>query len=238
MCAQVPLSENCDLRAIGAKHKEIFLAFDKEFRESLAKQDVGALTLLLKYPFRVNDDRGTYYLHDAASFSGRAQEIFTPAVRDAVLKQHLENIFCNYSGISYGDGTVWVNSKDEGFAIEAVNVPSKPGPPKPISHPVEFACNAEKHRVIVDHGGDGKLRYRAWNKPRSPLDKPDLYISGGTQKFEGTGPCAHKLWQFSSGSADFKATEIGACDPDIPKDAIGRLEVSVRGKEPIEWWCR
>ena len=214
--AQSALSENCDPHVIGVNHIKIFVSFDKELKEAIAKQDVGTLALLLRYPFRVNDERGSYYLHDAASFSARAQEIFTPAVRDVVLKQRVETIWCNYSGIMYGDGVVWVNPKDEGFAIEAVNVPSNTRSRSPISHPVEFACNAEKHRVIVDHSSNGNLRYRSWNNPRSALEKPDLEISGGKEQFEGTGTCAHKLWQFSSGSADFTAAEIGACDPDTP----------------------
>lgn len=196
------------------------------------------LALLLKYPFRVNDDRGSYYLHDAASFSGRAREIFTPLVRETVLNQHVETIWCNYTGIMYGDGVVWVNPKDGGFAIEAVNIPAKLGSPKSVSNSIEFVCSAEKHRVIVDHDKEGKLRYRSWNKPRSLIEKPDFEISGGKQHFEGTGPCVHAIWQFNGGSTNFSVTQVGGCFPDAPKDAIGLLEVSVTGKETIGWLCR
>ena len=235
--AQSALSENCDLRVLGGSDTKHFLTFDKELKESLSSGDRGKLALLLKFLFRVNDDRGAYYLHDPASFSARAEQIFTPSVRDAILKQRVEAIWCNYTGITYGNGVVWVNPRAENFAVEAVNLPVQSERTVSTSHTTEFVCNAEKHRVIVDHGLNGRLRYRSWNKSRSLVEKPDLEISDGKQKIEGSGPCVYAMWEFSSGSATFTVSQTGACDPGTAADAIGSLEVLTSGTEPIHWWC-
>lgn len=233
--AQSKVSKNCDLNVFGRSDSDVFQSFDKDLRGALKTGDVGKVSLLLKYPFRVNDALGSYFLHDAAGLSGRFERIFTAAVRNAVLNSRPETVWCTYAGIAYGNGVVWVNPKGQSYAIETVNVPDHQ---KPSYAGVAFACDAEKHRVIVDHGPDGKFRYRAWNKPRLLLDKPDLEISDGKQTFEGSGPCAYAIWQFRSGSAEFKIEETGHCDPDVPNGASGRLIVSMPEKADVAWWCR
>ena len=98
------------------------MSFDKDLRGALKSDDVGKLALLLKFPFRGNDALGSYYLHDAASGSGRLKEIFTGPVRDAVANTRVESVWCNYTGITYGRGVIWINPDGDGYAIGAVNV--------------------------------------------------------------------------------------------------------------------
>jgi hypothetical protein len=235
------LGPNCDLSVIGATETKSFLTFDRELREALSKQDAGMTALLVKYPLRINDDRGSYYLHDAASFGFRFQEVFTPAVREAVLKQRSDTIWCNSTGIMYGDGVVWVNQKGQGYAIETVNQPLASGPPKRPMGAVEFVCDSEKHRVIVDLGANGVPRYRAWNKPRSFTEKPDMEIPDGKKEYEGSGSCRYFFWTFTSGSTKYRLDEPGGCFEDShqpPTDSHGSLNVSVPGKPDVSWWCR
>ncbi len=103
------LGESCDLAALGAKDTQAFLAFDKELRAVVAKQDAVAMALLVDHPLRVGDRAGfDYYLDDPGSFQNRYQQIFTPAVRDTILKQPVEKLFCNWTGVMYGStGVVW-----------------------------------------------------------------------------------------------------------------------------------
>ena len=210
------------------------MSFDKDLRGAVKSDDVGKLALLLKYPFRVNDALGSYYLQDAASGSGRLKEIFTGPVRDAVANTRVESVWCNYTGITYGHGVIWINPDGDGYAIGAVNV--LPGG-ESSNTGLAFVCNAERHRVIVDHGPDEKLRYRAWNKPNLLVDKPDLEISNGKETLEGTGPCVHAIWVFRSGLTEFKLEESGHCGPDVPHAPTGRLVVSAPGKSDVEWRC-
>ena len=46
---------------------------------------------------------GTISLDDAAALQARFSEVFPAAVRAAVLDERPEDIFCNWSGIMYGD---------------------------------------------------------------------------------------------------------------------------------------
>ena len=232
------LGKNCDLAAVGGSDAQAFLAFDRELRDALSRQDAGKMALLVKYPLRINDDRGSYYLHDPHSVGGRYSEIFTPPIRDAVLKQQADTVWCNYSGIMYGDGAVWINPKGQGFAIEAINASATTKPMKPTSGKVEFACNSEKHRVIVDLGANGNERYRSWNKERSLIDKPDLELLDGKSDMQGSGPCVYQVWTFSNGTSKYVLEEIGGCDPDAPPGALGRLEVSNSDKIEATWWCQ
>jgi hypothetical protein len=234
---QSALGENCDLRVFSVAERENFLAFDRELREALAKQDAGMMALMVKYPLRVNDERGSYYIHDAASLDGRIQEIFTSAVRDTVLKERSDTVWCNYTGITYGNGVLWINLTGDHYAVQTVNLPTSTPSLRTRRNKLEFVCNADKHRVIVDEEG-GNLRYRAWNKPRPLTEKPDIEISRGKKSFEGSGPCAYAFWKFDGGTARFTVEGLGACDPETPSDAVGRLQVSISGKPDVSWWCR
>jgi hypothetical protein len=227
------LGANCDLSVIGATETKSFLTFDRELREALTNQDAGMTALLVKYPLRVNDDRGTYYLHEAASLGFRFQEVFPSAVRDVVLKQSTETLWCNSEGVMYGgDGTVWVSYSGKRYAIQTVNLPTRSKLP---ASPVRFVCDADKHRVVVDTDG-GLPRYRAWTKPHPLTEKPDLEITKGEESYEGSGACVHARWSFAEGKTEFIVSELG-CGGEQPEDATGMLEVDFPGKPSVTWWC-
>jgi hypothetical protein len=235
------LGENCDLSALGAKENKTFLDFDREFRYALSNQNAGVMALLVEPSLRINDDRGTFYIEDARSLQLRFQEIFTSGVRDTVLKQRPEGLSCSGNGIMYGDGVVWANYTGRRYAIKSVNVPSSPPAPKFSERIVEFACNADKHRVIVDAVVGGAPRYRSWTKPHSLTEKPDLELGGGKRESEGSGVCAYEIWKFSSGGTEFDVEGPQACYEEShppPANSTGMLEVSVPGKPVVSWWCR
>ena len=100
-----------------------------------------------------------------------------------------------------------------------------------------FICDAEKHRVVVDSDLARKARYRAWNKPRSVTEKPDLEIASGTTRVEGTGLCGHSIWTFRKANTEFSINELGYTDASEPTGARGELEVSVAGKLEHRAWC-
>ncbi len=235
------LGENCDLSILGATEAKSFLEFDREFRYALSNQNAGVMALLVRPSLRITDERGKFYVQDAQSLQLRFQEIFTPAVRETVLKQAPEKLWCNYSGVSYGNGVVWVSYASQHYAVETVNVPASSHSPKPPERMVEFACNADKHRVIVDALGHGAPRYRAWTKPHSLTEKPDLEIAGGKRDIEGSGVCAYVIWKFTSDGTEFDVDQPQTCYEEShppPADSTGMLEVSVPGKPTVSWWCR
>jgi hypothetical protein len=235
------LGEDCNLSVLGATETKSFLEFDREFRYALSNQNAGVMALLVRPSLRVSDDRGSFRLDDPRSLQLRFQEIFTPAVRETVLKEKPEKLWCNYNGVSYGNGVVWVNYASQRYAIETVNVPPSADAARPPERTVEFVCNADKHRVIVDAVGDGAPRYRAWTKPHSLTEKPDLEIAVGKRELQGTGACAYAIWRFTSNGTEFDLEGPEACYEEShppPADSNGMLEVSVPGKPTVSWWCR
>jgi hypothetical protein len=225
---------------VAAKNFLFFDQFDKELRVALTKEDPIALAFLVTFPLRVNDAGGTISINDVSALKTHFQEIFTPAVRREILSAKNEEVDCNAEGIGYARGVIWVNASDRGYAIWAVNRDTVPpysanrwNGPK-----VEFVCRTHTHRIAVDILASGTLRYRSWNKPRSVVGPPDLEILKGDVTFEGTNVCAVPIYTFRNSNAEYKVEGGLGCSPAAePKDATGRIEVTIAGKPAAETWC-
>src|SRR5580658_3671217 len=133
-------------------------------------------------------------------------------------------------------------TKGDRYAVATVNLPEGTHSSKTqIAGRVEFVCDADKHRAIVDTEASGAPHYRAWNKPRSLTEKPDMEISKGKKDYEGSGPCAQIIWTFTTGVTKFVVEGPGGCHEDShqpPADTQGRLKVSTPGTPDVSWWCR
>lgn len=239
VCQATVLGKNCDLVTIGVTDKSGFLQFDREFRYALSNGDAEVMAVLVNPSLRVNDNRGTYYLKDARSLQLRFEDVFPIKLREVVLKERPEELECLPNGLMYGDGNVWVEFTGQRFAVASVNIPASFNRTESSSK-VEFVCNADKHRVIVDASGD-VLRYRAWSKPHSLLDKPDLEILGGRRGSEGSGSCRYSTWSFARAGVTYSLEGPGGCfeqGHEPPSDSSGSLTVSIADKPDTSWWCR
>jgi hypothetical protein len=226
----------CDLAVLGGDNKDSFLAFDRELRAALVASDSVAMAFLVRFPLRVNTNRGTYSIDGPDGLAARFNEVFPRSIRAAILKDKLEDLFCNYGGLMYGNGRIWVNLHPQGFAINVVNLPDSRGS---LSKLV-FACQTDLLRIAIDVGDQSSLRYRVWNKPRSVTGgKPDLEILKGTVNVEGTGPCVHPIWTFATGDTTHTVFR-GGCFPGTdqpPEGVIGFIAISVNGKTGERSWC-
>jgi hypothetical protein len=233
----------CDLAVIGASDKHAFLVFDKELRMALSRQDVAAMALLVRFPVRVNHADGSKIsLNNAAALQTRFAEVFPPSVRSAVLNQKPEEIFCKYTGIMYGNGAVWIEAVEGAvtprYRVTAINLPAVDT--QTAAHKtstLEYVCDAEKHRVVIDSDASGKVRYRAWNKPRFLTDHPDMEATAGTKSLEGTDACTQAIWSFRKGNTEFVVRELGCTDGAEPAGTTGELAVLVDGRPQQRWWC-
>jgi len=225
------LGPSCDLSIVGAKETRSFLDFDRDLRAALSAADPASTALLVEFPLRVNTGHGSYSVNDPAILQARFQEAFSPAVRKAVLDQKTNDIFCNYTGVMYGNGAVWVELTKAGYAIQTINLASS----ESAGAGVDFVCRTEKHRILIDHIASADLRYRVWNRPRALAEKPDLEIAAGKKDVEGTGPCAHAIWTFTNGATTYSIDETG-CAPST-EGVKGRLTVSTGGKQQAQWPC-
>jgi hypothetical protein len=214
------------------------ILFDSELREAVSKGDAGKVSLLMSYPLRVNDARGTYYLRDVASLQGRFNEIFTPAVRRAVTSRRLDSTTCEADTFMYGNGEVWVSSSAHGYAISTVNV-SQRARREIGSARLEFACRTDEYRVLIDKASDGTPRFRAWNKGRSLSQEPNTELVGGKKDIEGTGGCSHSVWSFRSGVNEFVVQGLGcyADSNEPPAAAIGQFSTDSGQQKDEWWWC-
>lgn len=231
--------EKCDLRVFGEESTAKFLAFDHDLREAIEKQDAGKLALLVEFPLRVDEDGEAIFIHDARSLEGHFEQIFTPEIRKTILSATHDDISCNYAGIDYGNGEVWVNVTDKGYFLMTVNLPSTKTAPARKAQKVDLTCHTDQVRILIDSTKDGTARYRAWSIARSLYDAPDLEIERGEAAIEGTGPCAHRTWAFHTGKTAIHIEEPGCYgEVEPPRDA--QAELSVKGDSQTEAktsWC-
>lgn len=233
------LGEYCDLSIPGGPGKDSFLAFDQELRLALSKEDPVAMSFLVYFPLRVNHEGTTIYIEDAATLQARFQETFPASVRSTVLNQKPETVFCNWSGIMYGNGRVWLRATDQRYALSTINLPDENDKDRTGRPPqLNFVCNTEAHRVAIDTDSSGHIRYRAWKVPRPVTDKPDVELSSGTLDIEGSGSCSRPVWLFTRGHTEVTVWTRG-CSPDSsppPEGRRGSLEITVGG-QTRHWWC-
>lgn len=101
-----------------------------------------------------------------------------------------------------------------------------------------FVCNTSKHTIIVNQTQSGEFLYRAWNKPKSTTEIPDMRVSNGLEQVEGTGVCRYIMWTFSNGNVEYIVRTLG-CGGDVmpPKNTKGDLAVYINGQLKKTWWC-
>jgi hypothetical protein len=232
----------CDLSALGAVEKRAFLNFDGELRVALSTQNPVAAAVLVSYPLRVNHaDGSSTSLGNPRAVQTLFGEVFSPAVRSAVLATPTVGVSCTYSGIMYGSGQLWVQPIGEGasqrYRVTTVNVPEPPAARVPAEPSLVFVCETQRDRVVIDRKPAGDVRYRSWNRPRPVTETPDLEIAAGSETGEGTGPCFHTIWTFKSGDATFVVSERGCTDDSVPVDVTGFLEVSIAGRPSVTSPC-
>jgi hypothetical protein len=243
-CADTRLGDSCDLSILGVKDKSEFLRFDSALRYALDKQDAATLALLVQFPLTLNLEDGSHVsLNDSATLQLRFAEAFPPMLRKTVLAQKPEALFCRYDqGVMYGNGELWVNHIELGkvpqFRITAVNVPgSATRKAKSERAKTQIACSTDKFHIVIDADDDGTTRYRSWNKPHAPPDKPALELNG-TAGGEGTGVCFHRNWNFKNSDVEYVVTENKGCgDGSHSADALAQLEVLLGGKPQLTSWC-
>lgn len=233
-CGEMP-------KADAAKGFFTFDQFDRELRSALTRRDATALALLVRFPLRVNDSSGTISIDDATALQSHFNDVFTPAVRKEVLDTP-SDLDCSSEGVGYGRGVIWVNASDKGYAIWSVNRDAVPPYPMTSNHAprLEYVCQTQSHRIVIDTVQGGDLRYRAWRKPRPITEAPDISLSSGKQRFEGTNVCAVPIYSFKNGDITYDVGADLGCFSDEnppPNGATGDLTISRKDKVISREWC-
>ena len=243
VCAQeqesaAVLGARCDLSVFGEKDTAKFLAFDRDLRAAIEHRDTARLALLIDFPLRINDDGGSFFLHDARSLDGEYERLFPEPIRRAILASTHDTIWCNYSGIVYGEDRVWVDVTDKGIFLASVNLPSPKTHAPAKKQGVDLACHTDDLRIVIDRSGDDSRRYRTWKLSGSLSEKPVIEIEKGTGAFEGTGPCSHMEWNFKGPQGSILVMEPGCYgDEDEPPHGAQAeiVTTGANGKEESKW---
>ncbi|HEX9443257.1 MAG TPA: hypothetical protein VGA73_04015, partial [Candidatus Binatia bacterium] len=194
-----------------------------------------------EFPLRVNyPDGGALLVANPRALQTRLNEIFPPRSRAVILRQKTADISCDDRGIMYGTGELWVSGEGDGTVVRyrllSVNL-RVPGGKWSVGHSgISFVCSTERLRAVVDTDASGRLRYRAWNRPRAPTDAPDLIVSGGTLRYEGSGVCSHSLWTFKKGTTEYVVSEEGCTDKT--EGANGAIDVFIGDEKKQTLSCR
>ena len=235
--SQEQLPSQC-LTATGASEEETILAFHRELRLALAADDPTYLTLLSRYPLRVNDSGARIDIGDAESLYSRADTVFPEVLRSRVLDTGPNDVICNSGGIGYGNGLLWAKVRRDGdterFEIYSVNLPDAA---TGRFAGVRFVCRTTEFRSVVDRSADGSFRFRSWNTPRLISESPDLELLSERSDLEGTGVCAHRIFWFEDEDATYSVSGIGCSEASPPDHAVGFFSMRSGGVEVASGWC-
>jgi hypothetical protein len=82
-------------------------AFLAHLQAAVRSGDRRAVIALIDWPLRVNGSGDTRRYRDAQSLERDFDQVFTPRVRTAILKQRADRLFVRDQGAMIGNGQVW-----------------------------------------------------------------------------------------------------------------------------------
>ncbi|MCU0641341.1 MAG: hypothetical protein MUC35_04555 [Candidatus Margulisbacteria bacterium] len=95
----------------------VFLA---KLKELIRWDDRQALADLAHYPLDLKSGKKTGKIKSRPEFLRRYREIFSPAVKSAVLEQQPEDIYADQRGYMIGKGLLWFDDWGQGLRINSV----------------------------------------------------------------------------------------------------------------------
>lgn len=97
--------------------------FISRLQELVAKHDRAGLVALVRFPFTnyVTPGKPRRIYKTQAEFLKDFDRIFTNKVLSAVREAKYEDIFVNYQGAMFGNGTIWFSQSDGTIKIKAIN---------------------------------------------------------------------------------------------------------------------
>lgn len=113
-------SNGCDLEVAGFDEKESFLKFFPSLKEAVKSKDPKKMSPLMLYPLKVNG-KTTIKIKDAQEFERKFKNLFTEKIITVISNQKIEDLFCQYQGVMFGDGEVWVQKINGKLGISAIS---------------------------------------------------------------------------------------------------------------------
>lgn len=173
-------------------------------------RDHHALANQMKYPFK--QEYPIPIIKNSSEMVARFDEVFDDAILNSIASSRVGQDWqtMGWRGIMLGSGEVWLDFDGKVVAInhqtaqaaelKATLIAKQKSDLYPglreYQRP-ELMWQTEKFTIRIDDMGDGHYRYASWAKGKALSDKPDLVLSNGTVRVEGTG--GNHTYQFKSG---------------------------------------
>lgn len=95
-----------------------------KFTESLKTADSAeTLSPLISYPLKINQgSKKSFMIKNESELKVRFKETFSDQILKAIHDQDPKTTFCNYQGLTIGDGAIWINKKNGKTGIYVLNL--------------------------------------------------------------------------------------------------------------------
>jgi hypothetical protein len=80
-----------------------------QLQESVTRHDAATIASMIHYPIKVNPGKHPFTVKSEKGFIKDYDQIITPDISAAILKQKYETLFVNSQGAMIGDGEVWIS---------------------------------------------------------------------------------------------------------------------------------
>ncbi|WP_429067780.1 hypothetical protein [Aeromonas bestiarum] len=195
-----------DESPLGAEYRPLV----QKVIDAAKARDHKALARQMKYPFK--QKYPIPVIKNSSEMVARFDEVFDDAILNSIASSRVGQDWqtMGWRGIMLGSGEVWLDFDGKVIAInhqtaQAAELkatliarqksdlhPSVQGYKSPV-----LMWQTEKFTIRIDELGDGHYRYASWAKGKALSDKPDLVLSNGAVRVEGTG--GNHTYQFKSG---------------------------------------
>ncbi|MGS0534841.1 hypothetical protein [Pseudoalteromonas sp. SaAl2] len=201
--------------------------------------DRAAIAALIRYPLKRRYPLPA--IKNEAEFINRFDEVFDDELATVIASSNIDTDWdkVGWRGIMLNSGVVWVDTdgkiiginyqtaKEQSLAENLIAADKQALHPSvnTFAEPI-LDWQTAKYRVRVDDLGNYNYRYVSWSIDKKPNAKPDLVLTHGEKKFDGSG--GNHSYTFKNGRYSYvlQVTVIG-CDTS----ASGWLEVYKDGKQ-------
>ncbi|EHS55851.1 hypothetical protein P4H71_14510 [Paenibacillus kribbensis] len=109
----------------GIQDPKAFLNTFKALQKAVADNDKEKVANYIFYPLRVNDSEKSLTIPNKKDFIEKYDQIFTDAIREALVNQKTDDLFVNYQGVMVGSGELWLRRGMENpklFGVFSINL--------------------------------------------------------------------------------------------------------------------
>ncbi|WP_090738156.1 hypothetical protein [Paenibacillus sp. Mc5Re-14] len=109
----------------GIQDPKAFLDTFKALQKAVADNDKEKVANYILYPLRVNDSEKSLTIPNKKDFLAKYDQIFTDAIREALVNQKTDDLFVNYQGVMVGSGELWLRRATDNpkqFGVFSINL--------------------------------------------------------------------------------------------------------------------